>query len=43
MTVAKYEAYFHELPRRATSILDTKYDRVSYFIRELRLLIYMDT
>lgn len=35
MTITEYEAHFHELDRNVTSILDTEYERVCYFIRGL--------
>lgn len=31
--VVEYEAYFYELARRGTSILDTEYVRVNCFIK----------
>lgn len=43
MMVIEYEVDFHELASSATSILDTKYERVRYFVRGLRLPLCMST
>lgn len=39
----EYESHFHELAKHATSILDTDYEGVHYFIRGLRLPFRMST
>lgn len=43
MIVAECEAYIHELARHTTSIFNTKYERICYFVRGLRHLIRMAT
>lgn len=43
MIFVEYESCFHKFDKHATSILDTEYKRVYFFVRGFRFPLHMST